>query len=346
MPDANTAAAAGDPATNVVAFNPNKRRPARRPRPKPAPTAPRGLEIMEAYDSWLLALNARGRSEGTKDEYRRTLHQFTTWLADRDLPTTVEATTVEHVRRFLAAERERTSPGNAHKHFRNLRAFYRWIVKEKHRPDCPVDSDDEPARAKTEFPPLADEEIRAMLKACHGNAFDDLRDDAIMRVLIDIGPRVSGLAGVRYTPHNPDTNDVHLSQYRIRIRLKGGDIYWAPIGKNTAHAIDRYLRRARARHPFAGEEWLWLGRFGRLTGSGVKQMLERRGEQAGVAGKVNPHRWRRTSATKARRNGMSETDAMLNYGWRTPAMVRLYTEATERERAREAHARFSPGDQF
>jgi site-specific recombinase XerD len=344
MPDANTAASTT--ASNVVALDTAKRR-SRTTRPRrPAATAPPGLDILDAYDSWLLALNARGRSEGTKDEYLRTLRQFTAWLTSRDFPVTVEATTVEHIRLFLAHERQRTSPGNAHKHFRNLRAFYRWVRKEGHRPDCPVDSDDEPHTPQKEFPPLSDEEIRALLKTCHGNAFNDLRDEAIMRVLLDIGPRVSGLAGLRLTPRDADSNDVQLVLYRIRIRLKGGDIYWAPIGKKTAAAVDRYLRRGRARHPFSGEEWLWLGRFGRLTGSGIKQMLERRGEQAGIAGKVNPHRWRRTSATKARANGMSETDTMLNYGWKTGAMVRRYTQATERERAREAHARFSPGDQF
>jgi integrase len=74
-------------------------------------------------------------------------------------------------------------------------------------------------------------------------------------------------------------------------------------------------------------------------------MLEKRGEEAGVKG-VNPHRWRRTSATKFRRNGGSEEEATHVYGWKSTAMVRHYTKSEAKERAREAHAKFSLGDRF
>jgi integrase/recombinase XerC len=49
-----------------------------------------------------------------------------------------------------------------------------------------------------------------------------------------------------------------------------------PFGRNTAVALDRYLR-IRARHKLAGLPWLWLGRDGPLTAYGVRQILRRRG---------------------------------------------------------------------
>ena len=42
--------------------------------------------------------------------------------------------------------------------------------------------------------------------------------------------------------------------------------------------------RGRVRHPQAHLEWLWLGKKGGLTASGMAQMLERRGNQAGLPG--------------------------------------------------------------
>jgi site-specific recombinase XerD len=56
-----------------------------------------------------------------------------------------------------------------------------------------------------------------------------------------------------------------------------------PFGRTAALALDRYLR-ARVRHPQAHLEWLWLGKKGGLTASGLAQMLERRGNQAGLPG--------------------------------------------------------------
>ena len=35
-----------------------------------------------------------------------------------------------------------------------------------------------------------------------------------------------------------------LTQRRLRIRLKGGDETWVPIGKKAAAALDKYIRAA------------------------------------------------------------------------------------------------------
>ena len=101
-----------------------------------------------------------------------------------------------------------------------------------------------------------------------------------MRILIDTGMRVSGLANLRYDPEEDAQNDVFLTQRRLRIRLKGGDETWVPIGKKAAVAVDRYIC-VRARHVHASSPWLWLGSTGRgvghMTDSGIRTMVKRRG---------------------------------------------------------------------
>lgn len=344
----------------------------RRTRKRPTNPTPRGLTIPSARESWELALTSRGRSAGTINSYAETLQIFVRWAGQHDLcycpswdpddgkpdcpagrdgrPTgdvpTVEAVTAEHVRTFLIHERLRTSAGNAHKHFRNLRAFFNWLIKQSHVGDPgPVDADDAPNPGKREFLPLTDDEVSKLLKACKGSDFEARRDLAIIRLLVDVGPRLSGLVGIRYTPDDKDTHDVQLGQYRIRIHLKGGDEYWAPIGRKAAADIDRYIRTARAAHADADEPWLWLGQRGGFGRTGVHKMLKRRGEEAGVED-VHAHRFRRTSSTMFLDAGGSETDAMHVYGWKTPDMVRHYTQATAKERARRAHRRHAPGDRF
>ena len=73
----------------------------------------------------------------------------------------------------------------------------------------------------------------------------------------------------------------------LRVHLKGGDQWRVPIGRRTATALDRYLR-ARARHracrfplALAGRAAL-ADRGEHFTDTGIRQMLERRGEQAGI----------------------------------------------------------------
>ncbi|WP_192809763.1 tyrosine-type recombinase/integrase [Actinomadura rudentiformis] len=356
------------PEAEIIPFEP-PRRPRRTPRRSRTTAAPRGLGFTQAMESWELALNSRGKAAGTIRSYRDAVRNFTNWLGQegcicrhpdpvepcpvkphgrttRDIPT-VEMITAEDVRIYLTHERRRTSPGNAHKVFRNLRALFNWLIDEGDlEGPSPVRNADAPDVPERELPPLSDEEIAKLLKTCKsGGSHDDLRDYAIMRLLLDIGPRVAGLAGIRYAPDDPKANDVHLAQYEIRIRLKGGDDYLAPIGKQAAAAIDRYIRRARMEHPDAESTALWLGKFGPLGVSGVQALLRRRGDQAGVVG-VTPHRFRRTAATNCVDSDQSETDVMHNFGWKRPEMVRHYTKATAKTRARRNHQRSSPADRY
>lgn len=156
-------------------------------------------------------------------------------------------------------------------------------------PMAGVDRITVPKKAKTFFD---EAQLQALLKACGKPTFLDRRDLAILRIFIDVGVRVSGLAGMRYHPDDESASDVRLAKRELRITLKGGDELWVRLGKRAAAALDGYLR-ARLRHELAEEPpWLWLGQRGtscdHLTASGIQQMLKRRGAQAGVQGALFP----------------------------------------------------------
>ena len=73
----------------------------------------------------------------------------------------------------------------------------------------------------------------------------------------------------------------------LRVLGKGRRERLVGIGAKTVQALDRYLR-ARAKHREAHTPWLWLGRRGRLTDSGVLQVVQSRGMQAGLGDQPAP----------------------------------------------------------
>jgi site-specific recombinase XerD len=308
-----------------------------------------GPPLAAFVTSWQLALEAAAKSPRTVRSYLDSVKALHAFLTGQGMPSDVEGVDAEHLRAFLLAEEQRTSAVSAAVHFRNLRVFFGWLAREEERSNPnPMDRVEGPKVSKKAKPFFDDEELARLLKTCQGSSFTDRRDTAILRVLIDTGLRVSGLANLRYDLDDEDRNDVFLTQRRLRIRLKGGDETWVPIGKKAAAALDRYIR-VRARHDQASSPWLWLGVQGHntahMTDSGIRGMVGRRGEQAGIQN-VHPHRFRRSFADKWLEAGGSTDDLMHITGWKTYDMVREYTEARGIARAHQAHARLSPGDRI
>lgn len=313
--------------------------------------------------SYRLALESANRSEGTIRSYEDTIKLYVRYADVHALPITVDDVDADAIRRFLLAARagcwidddevrtrcecglNATSPGNAHKHYRNLRAFFGWLIKEQEllgpHPMAAVVEPEVPDNPEDVF---TDDELRALVKVCDGATFESRRDLAIIRIFMDTGMRAGGLTGLRYHPTDPDLSDVDLSRKQLTIHLKGGRIRRIPLGAKAAAALDRYVR-ARARHKDVAEPWLWLSVKGRFTQSGVRQMLERRAKEAGVRN-VHPQRFRHTFVDDWLESGGTVQDVMEVGGWKSAQAALRYGRAANESRAHTAHARLSPGDRI
>lgn len=293
--------------------------------------------------SWVLSLSAANKSPTTIVSYEDSVKRLCAYL-------TADGMFAEpaSIRSFLAAERDRTSAWTAQKHYRNLSVFFHWLSDEGEIDASPMLSVEKPRAAVEAKPFFSDDELTALLKVTRGSSFEARRDHAIIRIFIDTGLRVSGVANLRYDPADEKATDVYLSRLRLRVRLKGGEIHWVPIGRRTAEALDRYLRaRARSRH--AGSPWLWIGMTGHdvehFGSSGIRAMVHRRGREAGVQN-CHPHRFRHTFADQWLSLGGNVDDLMSVAGWKSIAMPLRYAKRRQAERGAEAHRRLSPGDRL
>ena len=310
---------------------------------------------------WTHVLKAEHKSDATVRSYiesARMLAQFlaekseaTTYrgkhsrlralpTAENSAPAVLEATT-DDLRGFISWLLKHRKPSTAAVRYRSLQQFYGWAVRDGLRDDNPMSTMRPPTIPETPIPVVSVDDLRKLLRACEGRDFLELRDTALIRLMLEPG----GMRRAEIIGLNVDSVD--LENDVVVVIGKGRRPRAIPYGHRTGQALTRYLRaRMKYHNVRLYPDVLWLAQKGPLTDNGLAQMLERRCGQAGIE-RIKPHQLRHTSADMwLAESGGDETSAMRLFGWRSRQMLSRYAASNADARARDAARRLGLGDKL
>jgi integrase/recombinase XerD len=315
----------------------------------------------------------------TRRKHRDDFARLVDWLEARRLPVTTESldfmTLVDYVtdlrsrpkvtgvwrgspdaigRSLRAGSTETLSANSVNAYVRPLRSLAIWLVDDgllgvnpfrRSRRRAALN----PLLPSEETPPKSAtlDDLHALQRGCAGNGPLDLRDRAIVSILVTTAARNSSVRLLRL-----DDVDFERSVIRFR-RAKGGKTLELALQPQTATAILAYLERGRAAFlppsptPSDDPGWLFLSHAGGeprpLTMNSASLMLTRRYHAGGgTLPYFGSHRIRHATATILVNNGMPLEEVSRYLGHSSTDVTRRYarhTPETLGARAADALAR-------
>jgi len=303
--------------------------------------------IESLVHGYILNCRCEGKSPTTITTYEEHLRRFLWYCRKEDFPNEPNKLTAFHVRSFLwyvsseptrwggtslTAQRP-AGKSTVNHYYRVLNTFFAWLRHEGLVSDNPMSYVRTPNIERKVVQALTSAEVKCLLKACSGKTVLEVRNRAIVFILLDCGLRIQELAQLAL-------DDVSMNTGTILVRNgKGGKQRTVRIGNLAQKALWRYVNIHRRNT----SKTLFVDRTGQpLSVNGAKIIIKRLGKKAGL--KVHPHKLRHTFAINFLRAGGDAFSLQYLLGHSTLQMTQRYIQSLNAEDAINAHKKFSPLD--
>jgi site-specific recombinase XerD len=244
-------------------------------------TAMSAMTVALGIDHFIGHLRRRGLALNTQRAYQTDLLQFEAFVVRMGQGDLVALMSSRHVSRFLD---DRSAAGDTlrtqARKLATLRSFFRHARREGWIGFDPCADE----RVKVPHQPTVAperEQLHAVIAAIPAEGAINLRDRALLRLLLDAGARISGALQAD-VPGVLTRTAVDLRRGLMHFINKGGAQETSPFNEATGHMLEAWLA---VRHELAmpGVDALFVGRSGlRLSRGSAHHMIKARGAACGL----------------------------------------------------------------
>ncbi|OPX86204.1 MAG: Tyrosine recombinase XerC [Pelotomaculum sp. PtaB.Bin104] len=234
------------------------------------------------------------------------------------------------------------------------RSFYRYLVREEIVAENPAARLANPRLEKRLPGFLYEGEAKLLVEAPDLKSPLGIRDRALLETLYAGGLRINELVSL-------DLGDLDLMGGYVRVMGKRARERLVPLGRQAVKALISYLKEARPgllakaassktgefgpsakRSPPKLEHSVFLNRWGgRLSGRGIRKIIDKYVEQVSIARKVSPHTLRHSFATHLLNAGADLRSVQELLGHVSLSSTQIYTHITG-ERLKQVYRQAHP----
>lgn len=289
------------------------------------------MELSELFDQFAYSKLAEQCAPATVDWYGYHLRAFYQWLIENGESDILSPATIEQ---FLADRRTRGyAPRSVQACYTTLKVFYGWLREKKYIAESPVDEIRFRKPKKRTPRRVTRQEFDELIASIPMETWIDARDRLLIRVLFLAGLRVGEALQLRSEHFDCEGRQLLVPAGKTEPRV-------VPLLDTVIEAFHQYqpVKPLTTNLLFVAAWRELTPRDDALTPSGVRRMLRRRCEVAGIPYR-NPHSFRHGMAVHLLNNSgdMTLVQAVLGHSsvkttaeeyaeWSNAAILRNFTE--------------------
>lgn len=278
------------------------------------------LALDEALDLFLTAMLAEGASQNTVTTYRETVGRFIQFVREQGCESVQDVDTATLRLWMIRCREQGLSPHSLYNYFRHPRRWFNWLLQEGLIQETLFSRMKAPRVPQGVKRALSEQEIRQLRNACNGKHWMNLRDKALILLLLSTGLRAAEAHQLRVGDTDKDA---------LLIRGKGNKQRVVPLLPQVRLALKRYVTACPYIRPHEKDARLcWGSHAVPLTCDGLKQCVRDTARRAGLT-TFGPHTLRRTCATRLLQDGASVEHVRLLLGHSDYSVLRHYLNLTE-----------------
>ncbi len=234
-----------------------------------------------------------------------------------------------------------------------VRSFFKWMHDQGKRGDDPAKQVSYPKVGKPLPTKISKHYAEQMLLRCDLATFAGWRDAALLAMLIGLGLRVSGLVGMTSSTLSVERLDNGHDVFFATVTEKGRKERRIPVPEEALWFLLPYLDHPEFKALLPGITLLdgshllwvqtnrgscpahdWFGEKRRLSTNGVRDIIQRRGQEAGVPdAMLHPHAFRHLYGTELVEHDTDRQKIQMLMGHSSLESSAIYTHLAERKLA-------------